>query len=204
MPNERIFLLTDDESLLARLKGIAQDRTAHSLQGFPALTSLPEKAVALIDLDTTGFPTVSSRLWREPCARLRLGFLSGRPNDEEGIALLEAGACGYAHSYAAESSLRQMIDVISSGELWVGRSLMARLLGNLRRATHSETGGWEVRLTEREREVARMAAMGQPNLQIGQALGITERTVKAHLTAIFEKLGVSDRLQLALKIHGIQ
>ena len=204
MPNERIYLLTDDESLLARLKGVVRERTAHALQGFPALSSLPEKAIVLVDLDTLGLPAVSSRLWQEPCARLRLGFLSSRPNDEEGIALLEAGACGYAHSYAAESSLGQMIEVISSGELWVGRSLMARLLGNLKRATHSEISGWEARLTGREREVARMAAMGQPNLQIAQALGITERTVKAHLTAIFEKLGVVDRLQLALKIHGIQ
>jgi DNA-binding NarL/FixJ family response regulator len=58
-------------------------------------------------------------------------------------------------------------------------------------------------LTEREITVARYAASGQANAQIAEALGITERTVKAHLSAVFEKLGVSDRLQLALLVHGI-
>ena len=58
-------------------------------------------------------------------------------------------------------------------------------------------------LTDREITVARYAASGQANAQIAEALGITERTVKAHLSAVFEKLGVSDRLQLALLVHGI-
>ncbi|MNW12082.1 Transcriptional regulatory protein LiaR [compost metagenome] len=58
-------------------------------------------------------------------------------------------------------------------------------------------------LTERETTVARYAASGQANAQIAEALGITERTVKAHLSAVFEKLKVSDRLQLALLVHGI-
>ena len=51
--------------------------------------------------------------------------------------------------------------------------------------------------------MARYAASGQSNAQIADALGITERTVKAHLSAVFEKLEVTDRLQLALRVHGI-
>ena len=63
---------------------------------------------------------------------------------------------------------------------------------------------WATPLTEREREVAQLAAVGDSNLSIALALGITERTVKAHLKAVFEKLDLSDRLQLALRVHGVR
>ena len=67
-----------------------------------------------------------------------------------------------------------------------------------------DAGDWDGGLlTERETTAARYAAGGWANAQIAEALGITERTVKAHLSAVFEKLGVSDRLQLALLVHGI-
>ncbi|EWM44510.1 bacterial regulatory s, luxR family protein [Bordetella holmesii 70147] len=58
-------------------------------------------------------------------------------------------------------------------------------------------------MTAREDTVARHASAGQSNAQIAEQLGITERTVKAHLSAVFEKVGVADRLQLALLVHGV-
>jgi DNA-binding NarL/FixJ family response regulator len=61
---------------------------------------------------------------------------------------------------------------------------------------------WSAGLTEREREVARAVASGASNKEIARRLGITERSVKAHTGAIFEKLGVRDRLQLSLVVHG--
>ena len=62
---------------------------------------------------------------------------------------------------------------------------------------------WAEALSPREQEVARFAAMGDSNAEIAERLSISERTVRAHLSAIFEKLQVSDRLMLALKVHGI-
>ena len=62
---------------------------------------------------------------------------------------------------------------------------------------------WADALSQREQEVARFAAMGDSNAEIADRLSISERTVRAHLSAIFEKLQVSDRLMLALKVHGI-
>ena len=67
----------------------------------------------------------------------------------------------------------------------------------------TQAGNWRSALTPRESEVAEMAAKGASNQEIAASCGISERTVKAHLSAIFEKLGVVDRLQLALKVHGI-
>lgn len=68
----------------------------------------------------------------------------------------------------------------------------------------TNANAWQSSLTAREREVAKLAANGASNLQIGEACGISERTVKAHLSAVFEKLEITDRLQLVLKVHGIQ
>lgn len=204
MPSPKIHLLTDDDNLFARLRELDPGEPVQRLRSFSSLAEQAEGSIILIDVDTLGLPAVNSQLWQAPSVQLKLGFLSTHPGDEEGIALLEAGACAYCHAYAAEATLRQMIEVIASGELWVGRSLMGRLLKNIKRAAQAQTSDWQAPLTEREHEVAQMAAMGNSNLQIAETLGITERTVKAHLTAIFEKLAVKDRLQLALKVHGIQ
>jgi DNA-binding NarL/FixJ family response regulator len=56
----------------------------------------------------------------------------------------------------------------------------------------------------RERQVAESVARGSTNKEIARVMGITERTVKAHLTASFEKLGVRDRMQLALLVNGVE
>ena len=52
--------------------------------------------------------------------------------------------------------------------------------------------------------MARLVAGGASNREVAEQLSITERTVKAHLSAIFEKLGLRDRLQLSLRINGVQ
>ena len=62
---------------------------------------------------------------------------------------------------------------------------------------------WDQGLTQREREVALLAANGASNSDIATECGISERTVKAHLTAVFAKINITDRLQLALRVHGI-
>jgi DNA-binding NarL/FixJ family response regulator len=134
---------------------------------------------------------------------MRVVVASPSPNDEEGTRVLSAGAHGYCHGYAPAASLSQALEVVGSGGIWMGRSLVSRLLklvAERTQDTHSWDGGL---LTEREITVARYAANGQANAPIAEALGITERTVKAHLSAVFEKLGVTDRLQLALLVHGI-
>jgi DNA-binding NarL/FixJ family response regulator len=96
--------------------------------------------------------------------------------------------------------------VIEAGQVWIGKNLMQRLLhGTSRLAGNQENGApdWGQELTEREREVALLAANGASNQTIATDCKITERTVKAHLSAVFAKLNITDRLQLALRVHGI-
>jgi len=60
------------------------------------------------------------------------------------------------------------------------------------------------KLSQRERQVAEAVARGSTNKEIARVMAITERTVKAHLTASFEKLGVRDRMQLSLLVNGVE
>lgn len=128
--------------------------------------------------------------------------LSLQPCQEEALATLGAGARGYCHALATPEMLRQVALVVAAGGLWIGAELMGRILGATAAALPAAEAGGALlaELTEREREVAREVARGATNKEAARRLGITERTVKAHLGSVFEKLGVRDRLQLVLRL----
>lgn len=128
--------------------------------------------------------------------------LSNMPEDKEGLSVLEAGAVGYTNALAVPEVLRQISAVVENGGLWVGPNLMQRLIASI--ATHSThlDSSQLSKLSAREKEVALAVAAGASNKEIAKQLSISERTVKAHLSAAFERLGVRDRLQLSLLING--
>lgn len=135
-------------------------------------------------------------------AGCRVVVLSNIPNDDEALAALGAGAQGYCNAYADPGVLKEIAEVTRRGGLWVGETLLSRLLSGLsqrlvERPVDHANGPFS-RLTKREREIARRVTLGASNKEIARELKIAERTVKAHLTVVFEKLGVRDRLQLAL------
>lgn len=136
--------------------------------------------------------------------------LANIPNDDEAMAALGTGAHGYCNAYADPEVLKEVAEVVSRRGLWVGESLLSRLLVGLTQrfgehaADNPGNPGPLSRLTEREREIARRVARGGSNKEIARELNIAERTVKAHLTVVFEKLGVRDRLQLALACSGLK
>lgn len=130
--------------------------------------------------------------------------LSNVPEDEQGMAVLAAGATGYCSALTLPEVLRQVANVVEHGGLWVGPQLMRRLMQGLAvRNTGSAEPALDL-LSQRERQVAEATSRGSSNKEIARAMGITERTVKAHLSAAFEKLGVRDRMQLALLVNGVE
>jgi DNA-binding NarL/FixJ family response regulator len=134
--------------------------------------------------------------------------LSDQPNDEEALACFAAAAKGYCNTHAVPELLQRVAQVVLQGGLWIGESLMQRLLQGTARIPLPPPAGapadWTALLTERERQVATAVAGGASNKEIARQLGITERTVKAHTGAIFSKLDVRDRLQLSILVHGRQ
>ena len=150
---------------------------------------------------------------RQIQAGARVVLLSGAPEPLEGLNALNQGVRGYAHAYAVPALLQEVALVVEHGGLWVGPDLLQRLVGAssaaLARRPLPETApaaalvpasnAWAA-LSEREAQVARAVSAGRSNKEVAAQLFISERTVKAHLGAVFEKLGVRDRLQLVLRL----
>lgn len=139
-------------------------------------------------------------------------LLSGAPQSDEGLRALDAGVRGYTHAYAVPALLQEVATVVGHGGLWVGPELLQRLVTATRAALdrrvappaaeptpNAQDNPW-ARLTAREVEVARAVSAGRSNREVAALMFISERTVKAHLGVIFEKLGVRDRLQLVLRL----
>lgn len=148
-------------------------------------------------------PTAALAAWQ------LLVLLADEPDEEVVADALGRGASGCCNTHAAPEVLQQVALVVGNGGLWVGQSLLRRLVGGTSRALAARSErpprvDWSTVLSEREVQVARLVAGGASNREVAEQLSITERTVKAHMSAIFEKLGLRDRLQLSLRINGVQ
>lgn len=202
MRHDTLTLITADDTLAKRWQALVSAWTVKRVKSLDPLA--PSRELALIDRDTPGLPELGDATWRRFTSEGNLLILaSARPEDAEGLLAIECGFSGYCHAFASIEQLHQVVSVVASGELWIGRSLVTRLIRAVDRAP-ARASAWSSGLTERESEVARRAANGDSNADIAGALGISERTVKSHLSSAFEKLKVADRLQLALRVHGIR
>ena len=111
--------------------------------------------------------------------------------------LLLRGVYGILAPDADSETLRKAVKVVYAGELWLDRKVLRKVLCNM--------GQFEKKadLTKKEREIVALICHGYRNKEIAQKLDISEQTVKSHCNRIFKKVGVSDRLQLALYAHKI-
>lgn len=205
------ILVTQDFALQSHWQKALQPRTAEAVPRFADLLLRAHRhppALVWLDLGSRELPPWSDHCWNPLFENKSLKLLAtaSNPKDDEAITALDAGCAGYCHAYATADTLQQVAQVVEAGHVWIGPTLMQRLIQGANRAAAlvaKPAAAWSAGLTPREEEIAKMAANGASNQQIADNCGISERTVKAHLSAIFEKLGIADRLQLALKVHGI-
>ncbi len=119
---------------------------------------------------------------------------------DELIEVLQVGVRGIILKESATQLLIKGIRTVMVGQYWLGRESVSDLVGALReRQPSNGRGGWKkFGLTRRELEIVGTIAAGYMNKDIAQKFSLSEQTVKHHLTKIFAKLGVSNRLELAL------
>jgi len=135
-------------------------------------------------------------------------FASGH-DDQAAMGALKAGAKGYCNKDTEPSLLKKAVSVVQKGEIWVGRKTIAHLLAELTSLSESRQKNapqlpeiYLNYLTPREQQIAILVGEGAHNKEIAYRLKISERTVKAHLTSIFQKLQIPDRLRLGLFVAG--
>jgi two-component system nitrate/nitrite response regulator NarL len=137
-------------------------------------------------------------------------FLSTDHNENEAIRTLKARAKGYCNKDIELSLLRKAINVVQKGEIWVERKTISRLFTELTSLTESQQKDCSALsevylnyLTPREHQIALLIGEGACNREIASQLDISERTVKGHLTAIFQRLQIPNRLRLGLFVKGL-
>lgn len=205
---DKLILVSHDPGLLDHWKKAFGSGKTPCLSRFSALTSgeLPVGATVWIDSDGPDIPAWKDPIWARLLTDSHVVCASSSPKNVVAIQALDAGCSAFVHAFADFKTLKQVQQVVVSGQIWVGRELMQQLLSGAGRAAvmhGAPNRGWATLLTAREQEIAVLAANGASNKAIANNCSITERTVKAHLAAIFEKLNLTDRLQLALRVHGI-
>lgn len=201
----RVAILEDQqvfrEALVAVLEGAGMDVVAGFAEPTPFFArvreTLPHVALVDLSLEQLGWDAVASGMSALQCLHdffpaVKPLVLSGHREAEVVEQCLQAGAAGYLWKQNVGcAEVVEAVERVMRGE----RLLPAGLAWpQPEAAPQSELG----RLTPREREVLGYIAAGADNLRIAACLGITERTVKAHITAIYKKVGSESRTQLAV------
>jgi len=129
---------------------------------------------------------------------LKILVLTASIDQEDRVNSIKLGARGVVLKYAAAENLIKSIRKVADGEMWVDHETTKKLFEELadRRGPKAESP--LDLLTDREREVTALVGEGLRNKEIADRLFISERTVKTHISNIFQKLDLSDRLELAL------
>jgi DNA-binding NarL/FixJ family response regulator len=156
--------------------------------------------VVLLDLalgDEDGLELLPGIQAAAPDARVLILTALRDPGRDE--AAFRAGARGFVHKDASADVVLRAVRAVAAGELWFDPAIV--------RAARSgaPAGHPFASLTDRERDVVRLVGEGLRNEEIARRLGISEKTVRNHLTGAFDKLGVSGRLELAVFAyrHGL-
>jgi two-component system, NarL family, response regulator LiaR len=153
--------------------------------------------VVLMDLVMPGVDGVEAiRRIRERQPQARVLVLSSFLDDERLFPAVRAGAAGYLLKDVEPRELVKAIRTVHGGEALLHPAVAARLMDEFANAAPAEPDAGV--LTSREREVLTLIARGMPNKLIARELSISEKTVKAHVSSILGKLGVTDRTQAAL------
>jgi DNA-binding NarL/FixJ family response regulator len=202
-------LIADDHGVvregLARLLPTADDIdvVATAADGGEAVALYEEHRpdVVLMDLSMPEVDgTEATRRILASDAKAAIVILTSFSDREQIITALDAGAIGYLLKDAEPAELIDGVRAAARGESPLHPKAARELL-----VQRDSPAAAQPDLTTREREILGLLARGMPNKRIALDLGISEKTVKAHVTSIFGSLGVTDRTQAALwaREHGI-
>ncbi|GAC1323464.1 MAG: response regulator transcription factor [Mycobacteriales bacterium] len=197
-------LLVDDHELIRRglaelIAGTTDLTCVGSAAGGEEAVALAEKAqpdVALMDLSMPGLDGVeTTRRLLATSPATRVVILTSFSERERILAALAAGAVGYLLKDAEPDEILRGVRSAAAGDAPFSAKAATVFLPGRGSVTPAPV---PPALSPREHEVLALVAAGLPNKQIGRRLGISEKTVKTHLTNVFAALGVADRTSAAL------
>jgi DNA-binding NarL/FixJ family response regulator len=171
---------------------------AEAADGVEAVALVGEHApdVAVLDVQMPGLTGIeATRRIKTEFPAVRVLILTAYDDDPYIFALLQAGASGYVLKTADSGELVNAVEAVFRGESALDPAVAQKVVQQLTSGRPLGAQATTEPLTEREIEVLRLAAKGLTNKAIGQALGISDRTVQGHLANIYGKLGVGSRTE---------
>ena len=200
-----LILIADDHPLfrealrgaITRLMPQAQLREAQDASGLYAMVdAAPDADLLLLDLTMPGVQGLSALVHlRGAYPQLPVVMVSAREEPEVMRRALDHGAVGFIPKSSDAATLASALQQVLDGERWVPEAALAAPPA----ATDERAVAARVReLTPQQFRVLQMLGAGLLNKQIGYELGVSEATIKAHMTAILRKLGASNRTQAVL------
>lgn len=174
---------------------IGEARTGNECLG---LVAKLKPDVVLLDLrmpDRDGLSVLSEL--GGPGHEARTIVLTASEDEHDYVEAVRRGARGIVLKQAAAERLLEGIRKVHRGEMWIDQRVAAGVMMAMTRPVPTARGE-QAGLTAREQEIVSLVTQGFRNKEIAEKLSISEQTVKNHLHNIFDKLGVSDRLELAL------
>lgn len=148
---------------------------------------MPDKD-GLTVLEEVNFDTIPTRVI----------VLTATEDDHEVVRAMRLGARGVVLKQSATDLLLKSIQKVHAGEVWLDKRMTSEVMRAFAKSAEAGPRREKPLLSDRETEIVQLVAQGFRNREIGEKLFISEQTVKNHLHNIFDKLGVSDRLELAL------
>jgi DNA-binding NarL/FixJ family response regulator len=194
--------------LLDREEDITIVGEAKASDEVPNLVRRSQPDVLLLDIEATDYrPLDVLRILKgsRDTEAVRTILLLPSVQRSEVVRALKLGACGILPKDALPEVLLKSIRAVMNGVLWVDREIVQTMIHAINEATAALPENRISDVTAREMDIIRAIVDGQVNKEIAETFGISEYTVKHHLTRIFDKLRVANRVELAIfaLAHGL-
>jgi two-component system, NarL family, nitrate/nitrite response regulator NarL len=150
--------------------------------------------VCLLDIAMPGGGLIAAREITGSLPQTKVVMLTVSEDEDDLLAAMKSGASGYVLKGAAGSELMNVLKTVNAGEVYVAPGLAWGLLREMSRPRSAPLD----ELSTREREVLELVAAGLSNQEIGERLGLAEKTIKHYMTSILGKLRVRSRVEAAL------
>ncbi len=193
-----IICLSKDKKLIKKINGLCSDGSgvkAYTDYRQIEKTVLDSCDVVVVDLKDCLLPAPQN-------TAPPILALSQVPVFQEAVAILHCGAKGYGNRHMRSENLAQAIDQVKAGQVWIPPFVVTELIKQAAAVETSQPTRDNIlnQLSKREQEVALYVAEGMSNQAIAEKMFVSIRTVKAHLSSIYEKTNLKNRLELGLKV----
>jgi DNA-binding NarL/FixJ family response regulator len=202
-PKIRVAVIEPDPLRLIGFRALFESEPEFEIVSVPLEKVATEPDLDMVMLGSHGSQNLFDLMAGLKASRpdLRLLVCGSGADDETILKAIAAGAKGYVEEAATPEEFAMAIRIVHQGSVWAPRRVLSIFIERVTTSPGRIFPAGRVTFTDREKEVLEMLVAGRANKEIGAALGIEERTVKAHVAKLMRKVGVQNRI--ALSVHAI-